>query len=75
MSSWNDKPLHLSDLSIVDKNQYTEASVTVPVWVPQSHLDGLQALIHYLDGLGSQNGNRQYAPGQMDLIMHYRSLV
>lgn len=64
-----DRPIHLSPS---DKS-HTEASVTCPVWLTQSNLDGLQALIQFISGL--ERGQRVgLVPGGHELIMHYRQL-
>ena len=53
--------------------KYTEASVTVPVWVRQSSLDGICDLIAWCDGFRDAKGGT--IPGIHELIMHYRTLT
>lgn len=74
----NDKPLHLSELKICNREEYgggfkCEPSVTVPIWVTQSSLDGMQTLIQFLAGL--EAAGKGQTPGGFELIMFYRTLV
>jgi hypothetical protein len=71
--SYNDKPFHLSNTSICQKQPHTEDSVTVPVWITQSSLDGLQALIRFIEGF-ERAGNGQVSGGH-ELVMFYRTLT
>lgn len=71
--SFNDRPFHLAELSMYVKQAHTEPSVTVPVWITQSTLDGLQALIRFHEGhLAAGKG---MVSGSHELIMFYRTLV
>jgi hypothetical protein len=70
--SFNDRPLHLSELSICKKMPHTEASVCVPVVVTQSALDGLQAMIRFCEGMEAAGKGR--ISGSFELIMFYRAL-
>lgn len=44
----------------------------VPVGLWQSEMDGLNALIHWLQGFEAAGHGR--IPGHHDLVMHYRAL-
>lgn len=48
-------------------------SKLVPVYLFQSHLNGLCALIHFCHGL--ERGGAGTPPGMHELIMHYRELA
>jgi len=71
--SFNDRPMHLGDLKICRKHAHTDNSVIVPVWITQSNLDGLQALIHVVEGM-NRDGKGQLS-GSFELVMFYRNLV
>ena len=43
------------------------------LWVTQSTLDGLNALVHWLQGFEA-GGNHGRVPGHFDLVMHLRSM-
>jgi hypothetical protein len=64
----SDGPIHLAPPT----DKYSEASVTTPVWLTQSHLDGLQTLMAWCDGVKSGGGGN--VPGHFELVMHYRLL-
>lgn len=68
-----DSPLHLAELSICKRVEGTESSVVVPVWLTQSGLDGLYALLVASDGF-SRSGQGQL-PGVFAATMLYRSLA
>lgn len=68
----NDKPIHLAELEICKREPHSEPSVNVPVWITQSSLDGLQALIQFCNGAEHSGGGR--VPGSFELIMFYRTL-
>lgn len=67
-----DKPIHLADFAITQKEPNSEPSVTVPVWITQSSLDGLFELMRFLDGLS--RGSDGIIPGSFELTMFYRTL-
>src|SRR5258708_36436835 len=67
-----DRPIHLAELMICHRDDHTEASVTVPLWITQSTLDGMIELIKFLDGLQRNTGD---VPGAFDLVMFYRTLA
>jgi hypothetical protein len=46
---------------------------TPEVWLPQSNVDGLYALINWLAGF-TAGSNTGMVPGHHELIMHYRQL-
>jgi len=46
-------------------------STTINILIDQGALDGLNALIHWLDGFQEGKGR---IPGAHDLVMHYRNL-
>jgi hypothetical protein len=54
-------------------DKHTEASVTVPVWIRQSSLDGICDLIAWCDGFRDAKGGT--IPGAFELVMHYRTLI
>ena len=64
----NDRPIHLPPSTV----PHQEPSVTCPVWITQSNLDGLQALIKWLEGFESAGKGR--VPGSFELISFYRTL-
>lgn len=70
----NDMPIHLSNYQICRERErpQTEPSVVVPVWITQSSLDGLNALIHYCSGV--ENSGKGRLPGSFELVMFYRQL-
>lgn len=68
----NDKPIHLAEFEICKREPYSEPSVKVPVWITQSSLDGLQALIQYCNGVEASGKGR--VPGSFELLMFYRTL-
>ena len=70
--SFNDRPIHLEGLAICKKRAYTEASVTVPVCITQSSLDGLQAMIRFCEGMEAAGKGR--ISGSFELVMFYRTL-
>jgi len=67
-----DAPLHLSELSICKRSPYSEASVTVPIWVTQSSLDGLQSMIRVCEGLEASGHGK--LSGSFEIVMFYRTL-
>ena len=71
--SFNDRPVHLAELSICHRERSTEPSVIVPVWITQSSLDGLQALIRFHEGLLA--AGKGMVSGSHELTMFYRTLV
>ena len=54
-------------------DKHTEASVTVPVWIRQSSLDGICDLLAWCDGF--QDAKSGTIPGQFELVMHYRTMI
>lgn len=55
------------------EDPHHEPSVVLDkVWIPQSHLDGLNALLHFLDGM--ERGGQGRVPGKFELVMHLRGL-
>ena len=63
-----DEPIRLP----LSKEQYQRPSINVNIWIPQDHLDGIHALMQWLDGYESaKSGN---IPGHFELIMHFREL-
>jgi hypothetical protein len=68
----NDKPIHLSAYLICDKQPYAEPSVTVPIWVTQSSLDGIQALIRFCEGMNAAGHGE--INGSFELVMFHRTL-
>jgi hypothetical protein len=52
---------------------HSQPSVTVPVWITQSSLDGLNTLITYCEAI-ERHGNNGSVPGLFDTIMFYRTL-
>jgi len=70
--SFNDRPIHLARLSICDRHPNHDDSVRVPVWITQSNLDGLQAMIQFCGGLEAAGKGR--VPGSFELTMFYRQL-
>ncbi len=63
-----DKPIHLRP----SKEAHTEASVTCPIWVTQSSLDGIAMLLSFFDGVEKAGGGS--ISGSFDLLMFYRTL-
>lgn len=51
---------------------HTEASVTCPVWITQSTLDGLSMLNTWLEGF--HGAGKGQVPGHHELVMFYRTL-
>ncbi len=71
--SFNDRPIHLLKYpSICTPKECQDDSVVVPVWITQSTLDGLQALIQFLAGVEGRGEGR--VPGNHELVMFYRTL-
>lgn len=71
--SFNDRPIHLRKYtSICISQECQDDSVTVPVWITQSNLDGLQALIQFIAGVEGRGEGR--VPGSFELTMFYRQL-
>lgn len=70
--SFNDRPIHLSQYSICSRQPNADDSVVVPVWITQSNLDGLQAMIQFCGGLEVAGKGR--VPGSFELVMFYRQL-
>lgn len=68
----SDTPIHLAELNICHIAPHTEASVTVPVWITQSNLDGLQTLLTFISGF--EAGGHGKTPGAMDVLMLYRTI-
>ena len=68
-----DRPIHLAELTICHRDDHTEASVNVPVWITQSSLDGMLEVIKFLEGF-RMGGNTGDIPGTFDLVMFYRTL-
>jgi len=61
-------------------DKHTEASVTVPVWIRQSSLDGICDLLAWCDGFRDAKkrfsmSERGTIPGQFELVMHYRTMI
>lgn len=54
-------------------DKHTEASVTVPVWIRQSSLDGICDLLAWCDGF--RDAKSGTIPGQFELVMHYRTMI
>jgi hypothetical protein len=67
-----DRPIHLAGLSITKKAPHTEDSVTLPIWITQSTLDGLFELMRFLGGM--HVGGLGQIPGEFELIMFYRTI-
>ena len=67
-----DRPIHLTNYSICKREPHSQPSVEVPVWITQSSLDGMQALIQFINGL--EAAGKGQVPGGFDLIMFYRQL-
>jgi len=65
-------PIHLRKYSFFKDVKQTGDSVTIPVWLTQDSLDGLNALIHYCEGARSSGGGA--VPGEHELIMFYRTI-
>jgi hypothetical protein len=71
--TFNDRPIHLLNYEhICKKEPHQEPSVTVPVWITQSSLDGLQALIRILEGM--EKGGNGRISGSFELVSFYRTL-
>ena len=68
----NDPPIHLRRYPYFIPQLHTDDSVTIPVWLTQSSLDGLNALIHYCEGV--ENSGKGRVPGSFELIMFYRTI-
>jgi hypothetical protein len=64
----NDRPIHLPPSTEPSR----EPSITVPVWITQSNLDGLHALMQWLDGFIDAKGGT--IPGHFELVMHFRQI-
>jgi hypothetical protein len=73
--SYNERPFHLAELAMYKHKPggYAEPSVTVPICVTQSALDGLNTLIRLLEGY--QLAKSGQIPGHFELIMFYRTLT
>jgi hypothetical protein len=63
-----DLPIHLPP----SQDPHSEPSIHVEVWLPQSNLDGLHALLQWLDGYESAKSGK--IPGHFELISHFRQL-
>lgn len=68
----SDRPTHLSELSICKRAEMTEPSVTVPVWIRQGSLDGMLAVMNFLDGFVA--AGKGIPPGYHELWSFYRTL-
>lgn len=51
---------------------HTEPSATVPVWITETDLQGLTALVHWLDGFESAKPGQ--IPGAHELVMFVRRM-
>ena len=51
-----------------------EKAMPVTITVFPGHLEGMYALIYFLDGL-EKFGNKGMIPGAFELTMHYRELT
>lgn len=67
-----DPPIHLTQYNICKREPHCEPSVTVPVWLNQSRLDGLQTLIQFCKGM--ERSGQGIVPGSFELVMFYRTL-
>jgi hypothetical protein len=67
-----DRPIHLRQYDFFKEVEHAEDSVTVPVWITQSSLDGMIAMIHYCKGLDHAGKGR--VPGSDELITFYRTI-
>jgi len=63
-----DPPLHLPPST----QPHTEASITCPIWVTQSNLDGIQALMQWCEGFEASGKGR--VPGSFELTMFMRTI-
>lgn len=69
----SDFPIHLRQYKhLIKIYPHTEDSVTIPVWLTQGNLDGLNMLIHYCKGVEKSGTGR--VPGSHELIMFYRTI-
>lgn len=64
----SDMPIHLPPSSIPGQ----EPSVTCPVWITQSALDGIAMLLAYCAAVEASGKGR--VAGSFELMMHYRNL-
>lgn len=67
-----DAPIHLPQNQKRPDGVREEASVVCPVWITQSSLDGIQAILHYCAGVEAAGKGR--VPGSFELTMFYRTL-
>ena len=70
MSSFNDRPIRLPK----HPDPYQEPQCTIPIWITQSNVDGMQALIQWIDGF-QRAGHQGNVPGGHELIMFYRTIA
>jgi len=68
----NDAPIHLRKYSFFEGLDNSEDSVTVPVRLTQSSLDGMNALINYCKGL--EDSGKGKVPGSFELVIFYRTI-
>lgn len=68
----SDRPIHLEGLAICNREPHSEPSVVVPVWITQSSLDGLFAMMQVCDGFEKSGKGR--LNGWFELTMFYRTL-
>ncbi|MDP2621994.1 MAG: hypothetical protein Q8P46_17775 [Hyphomicrobiales bacterium] len=69
----SDRPIHLLEYSHICRPQpHSEPSITVPVWITQSSLDGLQALIHFCEGF--EKSGKGCVTGWFEITMFYRTI-
>ena len=70
---FNDRPIHIAELTgIYTPTPHAEPSVTLPIWITQSSLDGLQALIRYCEGY--EHNGKGRVTGGFELVMFYREI-
>jgi len=68
-----DRPIHLQHYkNIVKDEPHHDPSVTVPIWVTQSSLDGMIALMNFCDGF--EKGGNGRVPGSFEVLMFYRTI-
>ena len=63
-----DRPIHLPPSSV----PHLEPSVTCPVWITQSSLDGMLMLLTFCQGMEAAGKGR--IDGSFELTMFYRTL-
>lgn len=68
-----ERPIHLRQYSSICRiEENTDDAVIIPVWIRQSSLDGILAVISFLDGFSTSGKGDTSAT--FEVIMFYRTI-